>query len=341
MVERDVLLKSIATTITDYSVGEMSVSMPEHIDCWVKQFDAEVQHPILLEMDHVLKKTYLSKKRVHAFLKQLIIKPTDPSNFWKNGNFLDIQKGGGSQRDLLCLFDENLKAEQNISIEECKSNDTFFYIDDVIFTGNRVKTDLIEWINNEAPNKATVHVVVIAYHPSFNYNFRKIVNAVNVAKVAGKDIKVQYECLGRLENLKNNRDSSDVLWPVGIPDDSNVRNYVEGMTYKPIYRTAGQIGKCKIFSSDEGRHLLEQEFLKAGARIRDICPNLPLKERPLGHSDLETLGFGSTIVTYRNCPNNTPLAFWVDNPWYPLFPRRTNANTRDVALFIEALGEGT
>jgi hypothetical protein len=41
---------------------------------------------------------------------------------------------------------------------------------------------------------------------------------------------------------------------------------------------------------------------------------------------LETLGFGSLIVTFRNCPNNAPLAFWVDSPWYPLFPRTTNSN---------------
>ena len=337
MVERDVLLKSIATTIEDYRVGELSVpvSTPEHIDRWVKRFDAEVQHPILLEMDHVLSKTYLSKKKIHYFLKQLITKPTDPSNFWKNGNFLNIQKGGDSQRDLLCLFDENLKAEQNISIEECKSNDTFFYIDDVIFTGNRVKTDLTEWINNEAPNKATVYVVVLFYYTGFYYYKDEIANAISAT---GKDIKVQYECLGRLENLKSNRDSSDVLWPVGIPDDSNVHNYVDAMRCKPIYRTAGG---SKIFSSDEGRQLLEQEFLKVGAHIRNICPTLLPIARPLGHSILETLGFGSTIVTYRNCPNNTPLAFWVGNPWYPLFPRKINADTRIDAFFREVSGGNT
>lgn len=42
---------------------------------------------------------------------------------------------------------------------------------------------------------------------------------------------------------------------------------------------------------------------------------------------LVTLGFGSLIVTFSNCPNNAPLAFWVDSPWYPLFPRATNSDT--------------
>jgi hypothetical protein len=39
---------------------------------------------------------------------------------------------------------------------------------------------------------------------------------------------------------------------------------------------------------------------------------------------LQTVGFGALIVTFRNCANNCPLGFWVDDPWYPLFPRKTN-----------------
>ncbi len=80
----------------------------------------------------------------------------------------------------------------------------------------------------------------------------------------------------------------------------------------------------KIFSSDEGRELLEQQFLAKGAYIRTVCPLLNKYQRPLGNMLLETLGFGSTIVTFRNCPNNAPLVFWAGDPWYPLFQRKTN-----------------
>ena len=79
-----------------------------------------------------------------------------------------------------------------------------------------------------------------------------------------------------------------------------------------------------FFSSEEGRDVLEQELLVAGAKIRDLCPQLNKYQRPLGNMILETLGFGSTIVTFRNCPNNAPLAFWAGNPWYPLFERKIN-----------------
>ena len=58
-----------------------------------------------------------------------------------------------------------------------------------------------------------------------------------------------------------------------------------------------------------------------------MCPNLNQFQRPLGNSLLETLGFGSLIVTFRNCPNNAPLPLWVGNPWHPLFPRTTNSDT--------------
>ena len=99
------------------------------------------------------------------------------------------------------------------------------------------------------------------------------------------------------------------------------------MTYKPHLRTPGQVGGKGIFSSDEARQLLEEEFLKAGVRIRQMCPNLNKYQRPLGNMLLETLGFGSLIVTFRNCPNNAPLALWAGDPWHPLFPRTTNSDT--------------
>lgn len=87
------------------------------------------------------------------------------------------------------------------------------------------------------------------------------------------------------------------------------------------------MGAAGLFSGENGRGLVEQEFLKAGVGIRDQSPYLTKYQRPLGNSVLETLGFGSMIVTYRNCPNNAPLALWAGDPWYPLFPRKTNTDT--------------
>lgn len=93
-----------------------------------------------------------------------------------------------------------------------------------------------------------------------------------------------------------------------------------------------------VFSSEEGRQLLERELLLAGMRIRAFCKNPNRALRPLGFSSF-ALGFGSMIVTFRNCPNNCPLALWWGDPhaglnhpfskWYPLFPRKTYATEVD------------
>jgi len=86
----------------------------------------------------------------------------------------------------------------------------------------------------------------------------------------------------------------------------------------------GQTGPAGLFSSENARDLLEQQVLIKGAQIRQMCPNLNEYQRPLGNSVLKTLGFGSLVVTFRNCANNCPLAVWAGDPWIPLFPRKTN-----------------
>ena len=129
-----------------------------------------------------------------------------------------------------------------------------------------------------------------------------------------------------------------MLRPTAIPNDPAVQAHVAAMRYPPTLRAAGNPGAAGLFSSDAAKILLEQEFLKAGVHIRQICPNLSAVQRPLGHMTLETLGFGSLIVTYRNCPNNAPLAFWVDAPWYPLFPRTTNTQTAMRRMFADLTG---
>ena len=56
--------------------------------------------------------------------------------------------------------------------------------------------------------------------------------------------------------------------------------------------------------------------------------------RPLGYHNLRTLGFGSMFITYRNCPNNCPLALWVEQDAYPsLFPRKANTKNLDSLPF--------
>jgi len=340
VTERQNLLKSIAATTADYRAGDLAAPTPEHVDRWVKQFNAGVQLPILREMDHVLKGTYFSLEKVTRFLKGVLktekLVGSDPSKFWRSVHFLDIQGGGNSQREMLAIFGQLLEKACGVEIKQCEPPESFIYLDDAIFTGNRVLRDLQTWIQSDAPAKSKVHVVSIVLHSGGQYYASGRIQSA--AKSVGKSIEVTWWRAMKLEDRRTYTNSSDVLRPASIPDMLEVKQYVEAMAYKPNLRTPGNVGSISLFSCEEGRNLLEQEFLKAGVKIRQTCPNLGVTQRPLGHITLETLGFGSLIVTFRNCPNNAPLALWVGDPWYALFPRTTNSQT-SLNRFMTMLAE--
>lgn len=340
MGERGDLLDSIAATIQDYKGGGLAT--PEHVGRWIDQFDKAVQLPMLREMDHVLKKTYFSFADVTSFLKGLLngeeLAGNDPCAFWRGVNFLRIQNRGNSQAEMLELFNAILKDRYGFGVSECGGENTeYVYLDDGIFTGMRIINDIKPWMDNDAPTEAKVHIITIVRHRGGEwYAQNRLKDAA-----AKKNIDLSWRSWQpsiTLEDRKAYTNSSDVLRPTAIPDEDMVKAYVDTMKHKPTWRTTGQVGRLGIFSSDAGRQLLEQEFLKAGVRIRDMYGNGNEYQRPLGNSVLESLGFGSLIVTFRNCPNNAPLAFWGGKFWHPLFPRTTNSQT-DMKRWIASLME--
>lgn len=203
------------------------------------------------------------------------------------------------------------------------------YIDDVIFSGLRVGNDLEQWIINDAPPIANIYVVVLAAHTSGGWLLsNRLKQAV---QTSGKRIDITYWRGADIENRKSYKHNSGVLWPATIPIDPLVQTYMaipQKYPFEP--RPAG--GSLGPFSSENGRQLLEREFFLQGLKIRALCANPKDIMRPLGFSPFG-IGFGSMIVTYRNCPNNCPLALWWGDPtadpghpfsrWYPLFPRKT------------------
>ena len=121
------------------------------------------------ELNHVLKNTYFSRKNVNQFLNVVLtakkLVGDDSCAFWKNVRFLDIQAGGNSQREMLALFDKLLKKKCDFGIAQCgKIPEAYFYLDDAIFTGNRVRGDLEKWLKLDAPKDAKLHIATIALH---------------------------------------------------------------------------------------------------------------------------------------------------------------------------------
>ncbi len=340
---RDALLQSIATTIAVYRKGEVPVPTPAHVDKWVKQFeqlgaDATMQLDMLYEMDHILRKTYVSRARVVKFLSNAVAAPqlvgNNPFAFWKSVNFLRLQQQGNSQADLLEVLDTVLRDCFGFTTGSCGSGGgPYFYLDDCLFTGNRILHDLSRWLDSTAPVGAQIHVVVVAQHTSGQWYAQRGLSKLATQKRAS----VKWWRGIEIEDRRDNIDVSEVLRPARLPDDPLVREYQRQLIdagFQPVYRRPGGRSKGSPFSSEARRDTLEQMFLRAGVYIQSLSQDPNPSMRPLGATWLRTFGFGALIVTYRNCANNCPLALWWGDPnmpqdhplstWYPLFPRKVN-----------------
>jgi len=332
MATRTQLLQSIAAAISDYRAGQIPTPDANHVERWVQQFPAGVQDPILAELDHVLSKAYCSKSNVENILSGLATTSAltggNHASFWSTVGLLNIQGGGTSQHEMLKTFDTVLHKQFGFGITNCQaSSGAFVYLDDGIFSGTRALQDLTNWLPR-APQTATVHVITIALYSGGEWHLKKDFAAA--ATNAGKNISLKFWCCLSLENRKSRRNDSDVLAPTILPPNPDVMAYASQLKFPVQLRQGNSVGPAKLFSSDTGRQLLEQEFLKAGVYIRKVCPNLSTALRPLGFTGLHMLGFGNVVTTFRNCPNNCPLALWVGHPWYPLLPRRTNTASKQL-----------
>lgn len=312
-----------------YRAGEPGFNFDEaHVYKWIEQFDENVRLPLLNELAYVLERTYITRQTMKSFLRKLFnaIKSNDSKcNEWKNINLLRIQQRGNSQSEMLSLFDEVLLEECHgtVTVDDCSAPeaDSYIYLDDFIFTGLRLKTDLENWLINEAPENINLYVVTYGSYAGFWYNKQSIETVINQI---GKKINLQFIEAVKLENRKTYSSSSHVLWPSVTPNDASVVNFEAGLPTQPHKRQPITLTNNGVFPSESGRQLLEEQFLIKGVEIIQGSGNFGPAHKPLGFTGYDSFGFGAMHLTYRNCPNNTPLALWAGYPWYPLFPRKTN-----------------
>ena len=333
-------LISISEIIKDYRKGEVEEITPEHVKRWIVQFDKSEQLVLLKEMDHILNNYYLSRNIVKEYLRSALLHPgissKHPKQMIKNFNFLRIQEKGQSQNDMLLLVDEVLKEEFGLTIDECGGSNTFFYIDDCIFTGNRFRYDLVPWIEkqNFRPGSKIISIHVAHHSRGVEYSLRHI-----NAAAERKKIEVSAWRFKEINNDKLYGNNIEVLWPVKCTNDIDVQNYYQKV--KEICRQKSWQDTCyrthtlkndNLFTSSKTRDIVEGAFLRVGAKLVASAANPAESMRPLGFEKLESLGFGSMFITYRNISNNCPLALWYGDPthvygplslWYPLLIRKT------------------
>lgn len=107
-------------------------------------------------------------------------------------------------------------------------------------------------------------------------------------------------------------------------------NWLINEDFDPKYRQANGV-KNKIFSNTR-REAYERIMFKYGLKIMGFFSKNSGVVKPLGYSTFRGFGFGSTVFSFRNCPNNNPLVFWWGDPtasqshpfsrWYPLLQRK-------------------
>ncbi|MCQ2012342.1 phosphoribosyltransferase-like protein [Clostridium butyricum] len=345
--ERRQLIKELLNIIGDYNMSQGLTMDIEHVNKWIKQFDKELRNTILRELIYIFKKTYLSRNDVKEYIKGIL---TSKSIFGdciqdniRNTTFLNIQKEGNSQNDLLEIVAEVLLEEYNIDIDECGSDSRYFYIDDCIFTGNKYRHTIEDWVNENSIKSGAELIVyhIAVYKQGEDYadaRVRKLLEKQNIKLLAWRHLIYN--------NYKNNKFNNpiDALYPKEI-QDKNVQAYIQDRLEKSDYAEDTKyfrdfdLEKEKLCSSQEARECLETEFLKVGANLVMSANQYHDSVRPMGFQKLESIGFGSMFVTYRNISNNCPLALWYGDvtkgdytplsKWYPLFPRVTYTTNND------------
>jgi hypothetical protein len=340
----------LAELVKDYRLGEIPARTPEIIHLWMKQFPPSVRHPLLRSLFRILTKTYIPRTKLLDFFKRAVsnYKGVDsqkisPKDFWRNANILDIQKGGESQTEMHKIMDEALNEVHGYGLSGTgQGNSDFVYVDDLVATGNRVRNDIRPWLKTVDAATIKLHLVAPVQYSGSWWMEKQLQGSANAL---GKTIQVisrwPQDTESRpviFENRRTYKDVSDVLWPTVIPDDEVVQDYVKNLKYPVVLRDPVKPGepsplrdpdKLELFRGLEAeRVLLEGQLLAAGCRILKESTNLPDRACPLGYENLGGLGFGSMFVTFRNCPNNSPIPLWAgSNDIPPLFPRKSNRQT--------------
>jgi hypothetical protein len=340
---RKQLIQNLLNIIGDYNMSQGLIINEDHIEKWVSQFHIQYQDIILQELIYIFQNSYATRIKTKECIKSILtdmkVFGKDIENSIKKTTFLRIQKSGNSQTDLLDLVKEVLRETYNINIDECGSNEMYFYIDDCIFTGNKFKYDIKDWIdeNNIKSGAKLISYHVAQYSQGADYSGKFILQLLN-----SKGIKWEGWYHLNLNSYKNSiSDKIDVLWPKEVQDE-NVQAYIEYRKNDNEYAKRGEFyRRCELnaenlFSSKQAREIVENEFLKVGAELVMRAENPSNSVRPIGFEKLESLGFGAMFVTYRNISNNCPLALWYGDVrvgnysplgiWYPLFPRIANNN---------------
>ncbi|MBB6019066.1 hypothetical protein HNR77_000123 [Paenibacillus sp. JGP012] len=337
-------VRVITDEISDYREGEIAIIDEEHVERWLWQFTSTDRLIIAREMAHIVSNFYLTKSETKTIIKTILQEKElfgDLKNAPQKTKFLNIQQNGRSQIELLDLVNEILVEDYNTSLDDLGSTpNRYIYFDDCLFSGKRLFTDIRHWVEENKELDVELQIIYIACYSRNYFSTKKRIEELT----KDTQIKVKYfEWVEFYNYHKETLQKYECCW-AGEPGTHNedLQNYIaelhrqcESKNRGPRLFRGESIGfEETIFTSLEGRNVVEQAFLEHGSAIVRLSRNNNLLMRPLGFESYESLGFGAMFITYRNIANNCPLVLWWGDTtyppshpfskWHPLFPRRIN-----------------
>lgn len=344
--QKNAIQEQIAEILVGYELAPRRGMNSVHVGRWIEQFEESDKLFILEQTLALLRNAYINKNDYVEKIND-ILRSENNRPIIRESAFLNIQETnrGTSQIDLLELLETQAEGFEGLGIVTLSRNsknqrvaqfNKFIYFDDVCFSGNKALSDITWFVEHFNLSNVTIRVWFLGTHRYATY----MLETTLAKRFQGRNITLIIKENGFLKTRENRlrySSSSEVFWlrknGIDLPD---------WIQHPEIYtsREGSERTKFKpndIFLNMADRYRFEYALTKAGFYILQQSQNPAQILKPLGFSTFSGLGFGGTIFTYRNCPNNTPLAFWwgryerdeIPNwaldCWYPLM-RRTGYN---------------
>lgn len=329
------------------------------IERWSAQFGDDADF-IITETTHLFSETYFNKNKITKKIHELFAKIVDElyESDWRRFSsdcvLLNLQEAEKSQKAFVEIGTEIINSRIAPETHSNLSGDkkTFIYLDDITATGGTIISKLLPWIRDNFNELFNEKIKLIVYHTCVlkwelgNCKYRLI---KQLGEKYGCDKtesviknKIIWKESYKIENITtNNKSILNLVKPdkMYFPEIEEYHNELINTPYgiydrrfaNQALRPPGSPAVEKFYSSPENRNRFEKLILQHSYAIMQDGTDINEKpnRRPLGYTvpSHATLGSGCLFATWRNAPNNMPLAFWLQTAnWTPLLQRKHSSH---------------
>ena len=335
-------IAGLAVFVADYLQNhgqDHGISATARTQAWIEQFPLPVRHGLLVALTSTLERTYVWEQGVTKFLEGQV----GSRSLWSQTFLCHGARRGRSHAWATGVVEASVAKYRGRDLINppgitWRSARNHLFIDDAVFSGGRLREDYCAlWDRSESdawtprtPADGPLSIYILHYvtHTAARADMAEWVETRLRQRGFDAELKWISSPEHRYEDRPFYSASSDVLWPSELTASARVNERFASVDHTlrrerpmPSDRTS------RLFSDPATRRTLEDALLDAGM---DILSRMSKRWPPLGYAgeriSERPLGFGTLAISFRNCPNNAPLALWWDTQdWVPLFPRRTYA----------------